>query len=732
MSALVHRHSETSGCRLCTHVAWLAVSVSSFGFVAIANGAAAQSELETVIVTAQKREQNIVDVPMSITAISGDGLAAAGINNALDLSFKVSSMSVLEVGPGKQQITLRGIGSARGVSSLTGTYIDEVPVSGLQTGFIPGGVDIRTIDLQRVEVLKGPQGTLFGEGAAGGVVRFITNDPNLGSFGGSVATKFSNTADGGWSDGLEGIVNLPIVKDVLGVRIAALYDDQSGWIDQPSRGREDINNSEAKHVRAKALYAPTPELAIKAMVEIHRNQGGGSNIVNQTPSGDSNFLNAVDRAGRTGFYDKYDLYNLTATYDFELAELLSSTSYAKTDGVMAFSQLLGEEPVPYLEIYLPELFQKGKITSQELRLRSSSPGPISWTIGAAYKDSELLSGSGGPGTSAILFNGAVSLTGLSCCNLKPTSTATSWAGFGNVSIELSPRWEIGGGLRYFTEDRESFEASLANPVVDSISYDKTTFRFYGKYQFMESGNIYLSIGDGFRSGSFINRDSIARGAPSSYGPEESLFYELGTKMELVNRIYLNAAVFYGEYNGMQEDILIASPVDGGPLQFTDNSQDGEIKGFEMSIDWRVSDRLSLSISGDVIDAKVSAVDPANQNPSFFVGDPVNLVPEYSLSIGGDYSFNWGDSAPGFVEVSFSRKGKSTRTERSNSLLIERQVTTPELNFLQASIGGTWAGWELSLFGRNLLDEDSPLYPAPTGWSAQARPRTFGVGISKSF
>lgn len=701
--------------------------------VALAAEPSSRGTLEEVIVSAQKRDERLIDVPVSITARSGEQLESAGIEDVRDLSYAVPSLSVYETGPGRQMIIVRGIGSFRGTSSLTGVYLDELPVSGLQDGRNPAYADLIAIDLDRVEVLKGPQGTLFGEGAAGGVLRFLTKDPDLSRAGGELSTEFYNTADGGWSEEVTGVVNVPLVSEVFGIRLAAKYEDISGWIDQPSIGREDINDSEVKHVRVKALYAPTLNLRITSLAEIHRNEGGGSNVVNQEPFKDSNFRQAFDLNAPTGYYDDYDMFNLAIKYDFSFAQLVSSTSYTDIDSVQSETQFLDGDPVPWLEISIPEYQNHSTVVTQEFRLASLQGGPFNWIFGANYKDAELVTGLGDAGLSACIFGGVCLTPGLSAGE-EPTKTSKSWAGFADVSYEFADRLEVGGGLRYFSDKRESFNLQVS-PTVLAGDFSKTTYRAYLKYSISPDANVYVSTGTGFRSGDFNDETAVANGAPRDISPETTLSYELGTKVSLLDgRLRMDAAVFYTEYRDMFADRTSFTPSTAtGLVTYTANGQDAEVKGVEWEIGWAMTDRLALTLAGDVTDAEISRTDATDSDPVYVVGDPVNFAPEYSVSAAVDYGFQWADAMPGFFRVSFDRQGKSYCTERSNVLVLDQQFIAPAVSFLSASVGGEWSGWHWNLFGRNLLDEDRPLNASLGGViSAQARPRTIGVSLSKSF
>jgi iron complex outermembrane recepter protein len=691
--------------------------------------------LEEVIVTAQKRAERVIDVPMSITALSGDALTAAQITNVRDLSYSVPSMAVFETGPGHQSISIRGVASSRGTSSLTGVYLDEMPVSGLQDDFFPAYADLRVIDLDRVEVLKGPQGTLFGEGAAGGVVRYLTRDPDLQHVGGELSTSFYNTADGDWSGEVGGVFNLPLVDDVFGIRVAAKYESLSGWIDQPSIGKEDINDSETKHVRVKALYAPSDNLRIRALAEIHRNDGGGSNIVNVEPHDSSNFLQAFDRSAPTDFWDRYDMFNLAVTYNFGSVELLSSSSYGESDAEQSFTQLVDSQPSPALEVLIRDYPNSSKTVSQEVRLASVGQGALSWTIGANYKDAELEAGFGPHGADGILLGNTptpILLPGF-FAGIRPTWTSTSWAGFADASYTFLGRIELGGGVRYFNDDRESYDVSVTPRTVQSATFSKTTYRAYAKYVLSPNANIYATVGTGFRSGGFNSPAVVAGGAPLKILPETTMLYELGAKAALLNgRLRLDVAAFRTEYQDMMASRLSTSPVTGLPVQYTANGQDAEVNGVELSANWAATDNLTLSLAGDVTDAEITEVDQSVQVRPVNVGDPIG-VPEYSLSGAIDYSFEWFGAEGGLLRLAVSRKGKQEIVGRDNPFALPyTELASPEVTFVEASIGGEWSGWKWSLFGNNLLDEDNLLYPSFTGFSSQARPRTFGIAMSRTF
>ena len=354
---------------------------------AVAQGgeaATGQSAIDEIIVTANKREQSLQDVAMSVIALTDEDLSAQGIDDLQALSFVVPGLLVAETGPFQRRISIRGIGNAFGSSSLVGMYVDESSVASVPTNQI----DLRVYDLERIEVLKGPQGTLYGEGSVGGTIRYITKDPQLDGFSGKVALDASVTKDGDTSREFKSILNMPLT-DTLGLRLVGQHISSGGWIDQPSLGKRDINDYELSNLRAKLLWEHSDNLKIKASAIVHKNDTGAQNI---REDDNGNYQQLFDEPTTPSGTDDYELYNLTVLYDMEGMSLTSSTSYLDTQ-----KQALnwGNEccfptsnPGEYWNILIYEQNVSAEIFSQELRLSSDDSSALNWTAGIFYKDAE--------------------------------------------------------------------------------------------------------------------------------------------------------------------------------------------------------------------------------------------------------------------------------------------------------------------------------------------------------
>ena len=331
-----------------------------------------EAEIGEIIVTAQKREEKIIDVPISIVSISGEELKNRNATTLADIPFMAPGLTVADQGAGAVYLTLRGVGNLSGNGSSVGLYLDEASTT-LQSH---SQLEVGTYDLARVEVLRGPQGTLYGEGSTGGTVRFITNSPDLTRFAldADVAALF--TEDGAPSQRVNATVNLPIIDNEFGIRIASTFDHEGGWVNQPAANITDINDQNKSDVRLKALWQPDSKLTISGLFETYHNNGSP----NQGEDANGNYSQAFGVTTTPRVISSFTISNLTASYDFGAARLLSSTSYVHNE-VTALN--LGIEypssgppsTTPEVQQLTPEGVTAQSNLSQELRLSSTGAGP---------------------------------------------------------------------------------------------------------------------------------------------------------------------------------------------------------------------------------------------------------------------------------------------------------------------------------------------------------------------
>lgn len=717
---------ETNSMKTKRNILAAAVGVALSGGVIADEGDATSEDLgwmlEEVVVTAQKREERLIDVPISISAISGEALDNAHIQNIGDLSFAVPNLSITENAPGYQTIVVRGVGNVLGSSVSVGVFLDEIPVSN-DPFYTP---DLQVLDLKRAEVLKGPQGTLYGQGSMGGAIRYITNDPSFEGIEGQLTLSAYSTRKGSWSEEFTGFINIPIIEDTLGFRISGTYKDKSGWIDQPLANREDINDSELTNIRIKGLWQISDDLSVKATVIRHRNDYEGLNIVNNEPYGQSNYQQAVFRtepvvgglSNAEGGVSNYDLYNLTISYDFNFATLFSVTSLSDRETNTTESQLR-EQTIGPIEFLAVNIYAAGNSFSQDLRLVSSRDTAFDWTLGIFYTDLET------EFDNDHFWSIHPCCEGINDFGRYPRDiTSESIAYYGDLSYTLTDQLTVGVGMRYFEDDRTRINFyGDANGILREEDFDNLSSRIYLSYALADEVNIYASVSEGFRSGGFSD---VAATKPI-FEPELLTAYELGVKSVLLNnRLRNELAFFYSDYT----DYIVNSFDPITLVVTTDNAGEAVVKGIEWSLEWSASDQLNLGFNGAVTEGEFTKINTGVK--SNITGDSLPHTPKYSFSVYADYNFNWSRSVPGVFRLNYNRVGKSSITNRDLGL-INPTPETETFGFLNTQISAQWQSFSVELFADNLLDENrvtnASLYGRQT---PQHRPRSIGLAFSFDF
>ncbi len=671
--------------------------------------------LEEITVTALKREQRLIDIPISVAAITGKDLDSKGITDLQSLSFSVPGLFVSETGSNQRRISIRGIGNTFGDSSLVGIYLDEASVA-VQPAY---QLDLRVHDLERIEVLKGPQGTLYGEGSVGGTIRYITKDPQLGGVGGDISIDGSTTESGDTSHEVKGILNTPLT-DTLGLRIVGQYAKTGGWIDQPALGKKDINDQEVHNMRAKLLWLPADNLEIKTTAITHRNDVGAQNIGEDD---NGNYRQSFDDPSTPSGKDDYDFFNLLVSYDFGSVNLTSSTSYLNSDKrVNNFSgQCCGPIDTSREELLnLLFLFENRSTTikTQELRLSSNNTELWHWSTGLFYKDATFTNNNdlraGNPGVIEFLISTRIE------------QTSESWALFGEAGYAITDNLEVGLGLRYFEDDQEVLPGGTASPGQET--FDSLNPKVYLSYHFTEDLHFYANAAKGFRSGGF--NVFQPPGAPT-YDPESVWSYELGSKLSAMDgRLSAEFALFYSDYEDYQTNSLV------GGLNFTSNAGSAEIQGVDLSFTFSATENTQLGFAGNYTDTEFTEINESLIGKSHIEGDPLDLVPQYGFSVWSQYSFNWFDGSPGFARIDYSQQGKSnTRARRLDvpAIGFVYHSTSDVIRMLNTRVGWEGQTWSIELYALNLLDEDGFVNPFEISrGSPRPRPRTVGLNAAYRF
>lgn len=694
-----------------------AVAIMKTGNVSAANPVPGEAEsgadddssggYSDIVVTAQKREERLVDVPISIVAMGADELAKREINGIDDLTTAVPGLSVQSAGAWTRRITIRGISNVFGASSLIGVYVDEASA----TSGADLQLDLRTYDLERVEVLRGPQGTLYGEGSVGGTIRFITRDPQLSNFGLTADATASFTEDGAPSQRVEAAVNVPIVEDMFGIRVAGTFDHQGGWIDQPAASRDNFNSQNLTDVRIKALLKPSADFRASAMVIIHRNDAS----TNTGEDANGNYLQKFNQLTTPSVTDDFDLYNLTLSYDLSGVRLLSTSTYidqARAQRNYGYILPTGPAPAVPLDVLKPLYSRDSQIFSQELRLTSQSGRPWQWTLGGFYRDATIDNYNtfyfGVPGAPGTPLPGLV---------VAPEHRVyESYALFGDTSYKLG-RLTLGAGLRYFHEDQ-----TLQTATRQTGAFKSFNPRVYAQFALGRDANIYASAAKGFRSGGFNALNQPA------FEPEKVWTYELGAKAVLAGgHLRGDVALFYSDYTNYQINGFLPAPAP--PINIFRNAGSARIKGLEWGLTWTPTRAWTFGFNGQVADTEFYKINTTSA--SYAVGDPLDLFPKYSFTVSAQHNFTAGDK-PGFIRLDYNQVGRMTfRNRRSGDFYFGQSDVINMLNFNSGL--DVRENVSLGVFVQNVLNERGYLDPLVIEQTAaRARPRTAGVRLGLRF
>jgi outer membrane receptor protein involved in Fe transport len=659
--------------------------------------------LEEVIVTAQKRDERLVDVPISLTAFTNSMLVDSGASQLADFLQSAPGVGIIDNQSGQQNIQIRGINSTYG-NAVVGYYLDELPFTLVGNTQLP---DIRTYDLQRIEVLRGPQGTLYGDGSLGGTIRILTHDPVLTGFDGNIDLTGSSTSGGDGNYAAKGMLNMVFKEEVAGLRLVASEESYGGWIDNTTTGVKDQNERDITNFRGKFRWVPTDRLDI-VLSAWHTEEDVTGDALAKDDMTTSDPAPTFDTA--------YDLFGATIRYSFDTVDLVSATSYMDytADSVTWIAGLFDFSDLTDQDIF-----------SQELRLSSTGSDAFRWTAGVFYRSMDRH-------TDALLPAFAIT----QALNLE----SDSYAVFGEGTwTTLDDKLDLTLGLRYFEDDRlyqedvDPFLLDLIQSVDPTFtgtvkeSFDNVSPRLNAAYRLSDQWNMYVNIAEGFRTGQPQPAISLGLAAlsgisiPSGIDPETMWSYELGTKVMLMDgRAMFEAAIFYNDWEDLQVPVVVTPQV-----RALVNGGTGVSKGVEAGFTVNAAEGLTLNFTGSYTDAEFTeAVPGININD----GDKIPNVPEVTLSASSTYRWQMTSSLGGFLYGAAQYSSELTDT-------LNFAVDSDSYTRLDLRLGVEAESWSAFLFADNLSDEDgaiTPYYAGPAGPATRLRPLTIGLQLRAWF
>ncbi|WP_422012848.1 TonB-dependent receptor [Roseateles sp.] len=722
-------------------------------------GPASNEMLDKVVVTAQKREQAALDVPGSVTALGAERLSRGGLTRLEDYAAQVPGLSFSTAGQGNLQIVLRGLSTGLAQSApTTALYIDEAPV-GSVNAYAAGSQlapDLDPADLSRIEVLKGPQGTMFGAGAVGGLVRFVTAAPDVLKAGGRLTVGASSVAHGGTGSLLRASANLPFASETMGLRVSGYRRKDAGFIDVKP-GQADVNGATVRGARVAYAWHITPGWTLGATALQHQVRAGGPSTVDvdgrtlQPTAGDDHHGALIQEARDT----ELDLANVTVKGQVGDFNVVSSTtqqrmtSRAYQDMSMSYGVLLGVVlKDPDFGVGLAQNTRTHRL-SQELRVQSTV-GRLDWEAGLYYTQEDDTNRIPGFDTFSLATGAAkpVNIPGTGvpfpdgAAKARIDTRYHETSVFANASYALTEHWDLQAGVRH-ARDRQDYDQAysglLFTPNVvfaQSATHGKTTYLLTARFKPTATDSIYARAASGYRPGG-PSAAPPTTGRPPVVGADSLTSAEAGWKTVAAGgKVSFEAAVFRTRW----QDIQIQTSAQGA--NFFVNGGRARSQGLEATLGWHPLAALGLRASLGRTDARLTEdttrvllnAGTVAETPLGRRGDRLPFVPRATGSLGADYrcalSGGWAASVNGAV----NRIGSRLSDYGGKAPITVPGYTTVHLG---AAVENTT--WRLSAYVKNLADRRgltfladrglAPLTPNAPAAAGIVTPRTVGVEAS---
>ena len=723
---------------------------AAFGFASVLtlsgrNAAAADVfTLEEITVTAQKRTENLQDVPAQVSVIGADAIGEMHVTQLSDIGAYVPGLQVDSYGtPGQTILSIRGI-PPLSANATVGSYIDDTPIG--STGFHNRGgsfaLDLLPYDVRQIEVLSGPQGTLYGANALSGLIKYDLTTPSLNSSEFRVGgTVFGVNHSSQVGSGFRGYANTVLIQDTLGMIASVGQERTPGYIDNTFTGRKDQNSAIQRSARLGFLWQINDDASLKINGLYANTQSDGSATIaadqttNRPLNGD-----LTDNNPRPNVYDNR-LWYFSATFNWKLpfADFVSATSYSKKsdrfvqDSTYTYQPLLPLVGGPADGIVDFPLFLSAKRYSQEFRLASNTAGPVDWLVGA-FADYE--DGTNTQFLRTFDANGN-SLASLGIDPLFAAALPTiyrEYAAFANVTWHATSRLDVGGGIRY-AKNVQNF-AQIVEPgspvlppanIPGKSAEGVTTWLGRLNYKLTDQVMAYGLVSTGYQAG---GPNTSLPDVPPSVSSSKLTNYEVGLKTTLLDgRAIVNLSAFDLEWKRIQ----IPGSLPSG-ISYVANGGGARSRGVQLESTIRLAQGLDLRVNGSYTHAKLT-----DDAPSAFglKDDRLPLVPQVSGSIRLDYVHE------AFADWNLHAGTGLRYTGNRYSVGLEKLdgIATPAYATLDANTDLSNSHWTFRVFAKNLTDKRAYLtafnYPDISGAIVQnedivLQPRTVGLAVDYKF
>jgi iron complex outermembrane recepter protein len=717
-----------------------------------------QTDQNEIIVTAQKRPQVLIDVPQSVTVVTGGTLEQQHATNFQDYLKLIPGLQLSQDTPGEGRLIIRGLNTG-GIASTVSVYVDESPF-GSSTGLVNGAVlaaDFDTFDLNRIEVLRGPQGTLYGASSLGGVLRFVTNAPSTAGIEARARVGLQDVDNGGVGALLNAMINVPITSTIA-FRASGSYRKDPGFINSIGTSGPDafgnnltadiakgINDDRVFGGRASLLFKPSSAATIRLTAIAQNIDSDEPTVIEADPV----TLRPVHGLVESQFVPQfsnlhYRLYNATGTFDLGFANLTTSTSYSKQDQrlrndlTFALSGLIALFIGPN-EFIEPQETNLTKFT-EEVRLAGQTHF-ADWLVGGYYShekgfiQQDLTAVE--PGTLTPID--VIPVFGIPLAHLELPSKYKEIAAFADATVHLTQQFDLQFGGRYSKNDQSSRQTVVSALLGSSDDFGSSsehvfTYSVAPKYKLNQNTTIYARVAKGFRPG---GPNAIAPDAPAdlrTYHSDSAVSWEAGVKAQTPDHLFsVDAAAFHINWRNIQ--LFTTFVVNNVPFTVNSNGPSAKSDGVELTATARPLPGLDLSLNGAYTNARLTGDTPADVGG--LKGDQLPFTPKLSFAMNADYHWQLSSGVRARVGGSYRHlSGQKSDFQAGTSQLNIRPYGVFDLN-----AGLDFGRFNLDAYVKNLGNSHgitaiagtvTPIFPNGAIGTGIIRPRTIGLSLGFNY
>ena len=722
---------------------------------------AQNTELGEIVVTAEKKEERLQDVPASVTAISAEALTVSNLVKLTDYYSEVPGLDLVGGIQSSQILSIRGITTGgEGTTSTVGILIDGIPFGGTSTLIVP---DFDPGDLERIEVLRGPQGTLYGASGLGGLIDFVTVDPSFSGLSGRLeagSDTIQNAAGLGYN--FRASVNIPLTE-TFAIRASGFTREDPGYIDNPRLNVQGINVDHARGGHIAALWEPSDTFSVELSALYQDIKGDGTSDIATQDTITKQPLTDLQQGyvAGAGPYERqvqaYSLsinekiagFNIASLTGFNISTLRDSFDYTDILGFLS-EKTFGVQGEPTLDI------NKNSRIVEELRLTTTIGQKVERPIGGFYSDEY------GPYTQVLEATnpqtGAVAGQLLYAGNIDPLARIIQYAGFGTATFHLTDRFDVQAGGResfylttasaggIFAGPYVPAEIGIPSPLLTGLTSRYTdnaaTYLLTPRFKISPDLMVYARFATGFRPGGLTGFVNIP-GIPTSFKPDKTSNYEIGAKGDLLDHaLSFDAAIYYIDWKDIQ--LGLTNPQNG--IQYTGNGAKAKSQGVELSVESHPAQGLKLAGWIVISDAELTQSFPPISvgQPTGLAGDQLPYSSRFSGNLSVDQQFPLGDRTTGFVGALESYIGDRRDTFTDCTAVTVTDTCTaaparqnlPGYAKLDLRSGVKYDTWTVNLYVNNAANRRGVLSGGVGNTIPYSfyliQPRTIGLNLTKIF